>query len=59
MAGAFVPLNFIAVRAASAYVHPRVLATSEGGMPGEMALTFLVVDRRDGARLHAAVRRTR
>jgi heme exporter protein C len=42
MAGAFVPLNFIAVRAASAYVHPRVLATSEGGMPGEMALTFLV-----------------
>jgi heme exporter protein C len=42
MAGAFVPLNFIAVRAASAYVHPRVLATSEGGMPGEMAFTFLV-----------------
>jgi heme exporter protein C len=42
MAGAFVPLNFMAVRAASAYVHPRVLATSEGGMPGEMALTFLV-----------------
>ena len=42
MAGAFVPLNFIAVRAASAYVHPRTLATSEGGMPGEMALTFLV-----------------
>jgi heme exporter protein C len=42
MAGAFVPLNFIAVRAASAYVHPRVLATSEGGMPGEMAFTFLI-----------------
>jgi heme exporter protein C len=42
MAGAFVPLNFVAVRAATAYVHPRVLATSEGGMPGEMALTFLV-----------------
>lgn len=42
MAGAFVPLNFMAVRAASAYVHPRVLATSEGGMPGEMAFVFLV-----------------
>jgi heme exporter protein C len=42
MAGAFVPLNFIAVRAATAYVHPRVLATSEGGMPGQMALTFLI-----------------
>ena len=42
MAGAFVPLNFIAVRAATAYVHPRVLATSEGGMPGQMAFTFLI-----------------
>jgi heme exporter protein C len=42
MAGAFVPLNFIAVRAATAYVHPRVLATSEGGMPSQMALTFLI-----------------
>lgn len=42
MAGAFVPLNFIAVRAASAYIHPRTLATAEGGMPGEMAFTFLV-----------------
>ncbi len=42
MAGAFVPLNFMAVRAASAYVHPRVLATSEGGLPGPMAFTFVV-----------------
>jgi heme exporter protein C len=42
MAGAFVPLNFIAVRAATAYVHPRVLATSEGGMPSQMAFTFLI-----------------
>jgi heme exporter protein C len=42
MAGAFVPLNFIAVRAATAYVHPRVLATSDGGMPAQMALTFVV-----------------
>jgi heme exporter protein C len=42
MAGAFVPLNFMAVRAATAYVHPRVLATSDGGMPSQMALTFVV-----------------
>jgi heme exporter protein C len=42
MAGAFVPLNFIAVRAATPYVHPRTLGTAEGGMPGEMAFTFLV-----------------
>jgi heme exporter protein C len=42
MAGAFVPLNFMAVRAATAYVHPRVLATSEGGMPSQMALTFML-----------------
>jgi heme exporter protein C len=42
LGGAFVPLNFVAVRAASAYVHPRTLATAEGGMPGEMAFTFLV-----------------
>jgi heme exporter protein C len=41
-AGAFVPLNFIAVRMAEALVHPRVFATAEGGMPGEMWLTFAV-----------------
>jgi heme exporter protein C len=41
-AGAFVPLNFIAVRMAQSLVHPRVFATAEGGMPGEMWLTFLV-----------------
>jgi heme exporter protein C len=40
-AGAFVPLNFIAVRLASAYVHPRVLG-STSNLPGPMALTFLV-----------------
>jgi heme exporter protein C len=40
-AGAFVPLNFIAVRAATAYVHPRVLG-STSNLPGSMALTFLV-----------------
>jgi heme exporter protein C len=40
-AGAFVPLNFIAVRASSAYLHPRVLG-STSNLPGSMALTFLV-----------------
>jgi len=41
-AGAFVPLNFIAVRMADAYTHPRVLSTTGGHMPGEMRLTFVV-----------------
>jgi heme exporter protein C len=41
-AGAFVPLNFIAVRLAEAYTHPRVLSTTGGHMPGEMRLTFIV-----------------
>jgi heme exporter protein C len=40
-AGAFVPMNFIAVRLASAYVHPRVLGAS-GNLPGPMELTFVV-----------------
>ncbi|HEU4706396.1 MAG TPA: cytochrome c biogenesis protein CcsA [Solirubrobacterales bacterium] len=41
VAGAFVPLNFLAVRLAQSLVHPRVFATSNGGLPGEMMLTFL------------------
>ncbi len=40
-AGAFVPLNFIAVRLAESLVHPRVFATTSGGLPGSMMLTFL------------------
>jgi heme exporter protein C len=40
-AGAFVPLNFIAVRLSTAYVHPRVLG-STSNLPAPMALTFLV-----------------
>jgi heme exporter protein C len=40
--GAFVPLNFLAVRLASALVHPRVLSTTGGDMPGSMRLTFLI-----------------
>jgi heme exporter protein C len=41
-AGAFVPLNFIAVRLAETLVHPRVFATAEGGMPAKMWVAFLV-----------------
>jgi heme exporter protein C len=40
-AGAFVPMNFIAVRLATAYVHPRVLGAS-GNLPGPMELTFVI-----------------
>src|SRR5579859_5649671 len=40
-AGAFVPMNFIAVRLASAYVHPRVLGTT-GNLPSPMELTFVI-----------------
>jgi heme exporter protein C len=41
-AGAFVPLNFTAVRLAETLVHPRVFATSEGGLTTKMSVTFLV-----------------
>jgi heme exporter protein C len=42
VAGAFVPVNFIAVRfAQQAVTHPRVLDSSDA-MPGSMLLTFLV-----------------
>src|SRR3984893_9489116 len=40
-AGAFVPMNYIAVRLASAYLHPRVLG-STSNLPAQMALTFVV-----------------
>jgi heme exporter protein C len=39
MAGAFVPMNFVAVRAATAFVHPRVLGS--GHLPGPMAFVFV------------------
>ena len=39
-AGAFVPLNFLAVRLAQAYTHPRVFATTDGGLPAKMQLPF-------------------
>jgi heme exporter protein C len=38
--GAFVPLNFLAVRLAESLAHPRVLTTTGGAMPGEMRITF-------------------
>jgi heme exporter protein C len=41
-AGAFVPLNFIAVRLATPLLHPRVFSRAAGDMPGSMRLTFLV-----------------
>jgi heme exporter protein C len=41
-AGAFVPINFVAVRLAEAVTHPRVLSQTGGSLPGEMRLTFLV-----------------
>jgi len=41
LAGAFVPLNFLAVRLAQSLTHPRVLG-STGSLPTEMELTFLV-----------------
>jgi heme exporter protein C len=42
VAGAFVPLNFIAVRLAQEFVHPRVLTFSGGNLPGSMRLTFFI-----------------
>ena len=42
VAGAFVPMNFIAVRLAQGFVHPRVLTLSGGNLPGPMRLTFAV-----------------
>lgn len=43
VAGAFVPVNFAAVRLADQYLHPRTLSTvDEGGLPPEVLTTFLV-----------------
>ena len=41
-AGAFVPINFAAVRMAESFTHPRVLSQTGGSLPGDMRLTFLV-----------------
>jgi heme exporter protein C len=42
VAGAFIPINFIAVRLAHAFVHPRVLSDTGGNLPAQMELTFYV-----------------
>jgi heme exporter protein C len=43
VAGAFVPLNYLAVSLATAYVHPRVLTLSGGAnLPPSMGFTFVV-----------------
>jgi heme exporter protein C len=42
VAGAFVPMNFVAVRLAQQYVHPRILTLGGGNLPGSMRLTFIV-----------------
>jgi heme exporter protein C len=42
VAAAFVPLNFIAVRLAQEFVHPRILTLGGGNLPGSMRLTFVV-----------------
>ena len=55
-AGAFVPINFIAVRLAEpSTLHPRVLSQTGGSLPGEMRLTFLVSLARRGAAVRDAV----
>src|SRR5213079_2639830 len=41
-AGAFVPLNFLAVRLAQSYTHPRVFATTDGGLEPRMKVAFYV-----------------
>jgi heme exporter protein C len=42
VAGAFVPMNFIVVRLAQGFVHPRVLTLTGGHLPGSMRFTFTV-----------------
>jgi heme exporter protein C len=40
-AGAFVPLNFLAVRLAQSFAHPRVLGSADN-LPAKMRVTFIV-----------------
>jgi heme exporter protein C len=42
VAGAFVPMNFIVVRLAQQYVHPRILTLSGGHLPASMELVFYI-----------------
>ena len=54
VAGAFVPLNFLAVRLSTAYLHPRVLGDTSN-LPAQMQLTFLVSLLGDRAAVRDAV----
>ena len=36
------PINFVAVRLAESFTHPRVLSQTGGSLPGDMRITFLV-----------------
>ena len=42
VASAFVPMNFIVVRLAQGFVHPRVLTLTGGHLPGSMRLTLTI-----------------
>ncbi len=42
VAGAFVPLNFIAVRLSESLIHPRVLTATGDNLPTEMRITFYI-----------------
>jgi heme exporter protein C len=42
VAAAFVPLNFIAVRLAQEFVHPRILTLGGGNLPDSMRITFFI-----------------
>ncbi len=53
-AGAFVPMNFLAVRLASSYLHPRVLGSSSN-LPAPMAFTFGVSLGGDGTAVRDAL----
>ncbi len=53
-AGAFVPMNFIAVRLSTAYLHPRVLG-STSNLPAPMALDVPRLAGGDGAAVRDAV----
>ena len=55
VAGAFVPLNFVAVRLADSFTHPRVLTTTGGGPAGRDARHLPGVPRRDDAPVRDAL----
>ena len=54
IAGAFVPMNFLAVRLSTSYLHPRVLGSSSN-LPGPDGAHVPGVAGRDGAAVRDAV----